>query len=342
MAGFISPALRLGGLLKCDFPLDLAEANESQSGKTYRQKVTCAIYGETPYVLNVNEERGVGTLDERISEALLSGRPFLLLENVRGDLKSQLLESALRGAGTVQARRAYGRCVQVQTGQLCWFLSSNRVRSTPDLANRSIITRICKQPTGFIFTDYPEGYLIDHVSAKADYYLSCVFAVVRYWYRLGKPRTKETRHDFREWCQTLDWIVQVVFYLPPLLDGHQCEQQRIANSGLSWLREVAVSVDKLRRLEEGLRANDIVEICEATDVQIPGCNEAAPPDQIPMVIGKILKPIFSSAVTVEVGGYSVRRETMDEYDPASRMSRPFHYYYFSREPGNALPPVDGQ
>ena len=330
VASFISPALRLGGLLKGDFPLDLAEANESQSGKTYRQKVACAIYGEVPFVVNMAEERGVGSLDEKISDALLSGSPFLMLENVRGDLKSQLLESAIRGVGIVQARRAYSRSVQVQTDKLCWFLSSNRVRSTPDLANRSIITRIRKQRPGFAFKDYPEGRLIDHVSAKADYYLSCIFAVVREWHRHGKLRTKDPRHDFREWCQTLDWIVQVVFFLPPLLDGHQCEQQRIANSGLSWLREVAVSVDKLERLEEGLRANDIIDVCEATDLQIPGCNEAMPPDRIPMVIGKILKPIFSSAAEIEVGGFRIKRETRDEVDSINRTNRPVHYHCFSR------------
>jgi hypothetical protein len=337
IASFISPALRLGRLLKCDFPLDLAEANESQSGKTYRQKLACAIYGEVPFVINMNEQHGVGSLDEKISDALLSGCPFLMLENVRGVLKSQLLESAIRGVGTVQARRAYSRSIQVQTDQLCWFLSSNRITSTPDLANRSIITRIRKQQTGFIFKDYPQGTLIDHVSAKADYYLSCIFAVLRDWYRYGTPRSEDMRHDFREWCQALDWIVQMEFFLPPLLDGHQCEQQRIADLGLSWLREVAASVDKLERLGEGLRATDIIEVCEATDVQIPGCNEATPSDQIPMVIGKILKRIFSTADTVEVGGYRIKRETRDEVD-ANRMNRSAHYHYFIRT-GEASPSI---
>jgi hypothetical protein len=330
IASFISPALRLGGLLKCDFPLDLAEANDSQSGKTYRQKVACAIYGESPYVVNMNEDHGVGSLDEKISDALLSGRPFLMLENVRGNLKSQLLESAIRGIGVVQARRAYSRSVQVPTDQVCWLLSSNRVASTPDLANRSIITRIRKQQSGFAFKTYAEGQLIDHVSANADYYLSCVLSIIREWHRHGKPRTSDTRHDFREWCQTLDWIIQAVFFLPPLLDGHLGEQQRIANSALNWLREIALNADKLKRLEEGLRANDIIEICEAADVQTPGCNEATPPDRILMVVGKILKRIFSNAATVEVSGYRIRRETKDEYDLTNRMNRPVHYYFFVR------------
>jgi hypothetical protein len=35
LAGLCSPSLRLGELLRCDFLLDMAEAEESQSGKTY-------------------------------------------------------------------------------------------------------------------------------------------------------------------------------------------------------------------------------------------------------------------------------------------------------------------
>jgi hypothetical protein len=35
VAAILSPAFRLGGLLPFDFPLELAEAEESQSGKTY-------------------------------------------------------------------------------------------------------------------------------------------------------------------------------------------------------------------------------------------------------------------------------------------------------------------
>jgi tetratricopeptide (TPR) repeat protein len=44
----------------------------------------------------------------------------------------------------------------------------------------------------------------------------------------------------------------------------------------------------------------------SSDSASPGCDEATPSDRIPMVIGKILKRIFSSGVTVEVAGYSVR------------------------------------
>src|SRR5260370_22040499 len=65
VASFITPALRSGGLLgeEVDFPIDVAEADASQSGKTYRQKLVCAVYNAEPYTVT-RDEGGVGSLNE--------------------------------------------------------------------------------------------------------------------------------------------------------------------------------------------------------------------------------------------------------------------------------------
>ena len=115
IASFISPALRVGKFLDdADFPIDIAEANESQGGKTYRLKLVCAIYGETPYII-ANREGGVGSLDESISSALVAEVPFILFENFRGRMNSQLVETCLRGTGTAPARIPHKGEVQVST-----------------------------------------------------------------------------------------------------------------------------------------------------------------------------------------------------------------------------------
>jgi hypothetical protein len=330
LAGFLSPALRLGGLLVGDFPLDLSEANESQSGKTYRQKVNCALYGEEPFVLNKNEDAGVGSLDERVSDALISGKPFLMLENVRGPIRSQLLESALRGAGSVQARRAYSRSVQVKPDRICWALSSNKAETTGDLANRSIITRIVRQPAGYQFKIFPEGDLLQHVRANSDYCLSCVLSVVREWYSKGKSRTTDTRHDFREWCQSLDWIVQNIFHCAPLLDGHRNEQLRTSNPDLNWLREVGLCAEKDKRDSEGLKAAEIVSLCEAHGVDIPRCHASADDTKRRMTVGIILKRLFAEDNEIEVGGYLIRRESRDEWNLERREKMIANYHFFER------------
>jgi len=236
IASFITPALRFGGLLKADVPLDIAEADQSQSGKTYRQKIACALYGEKPFVITLKEkDSGVGSLEEAISEGILSGRSFLIVENARGKIACQLLESAIRGAGHVNVRCPYARGVQAETDGICWMLSSNAAQTTLDLANRSVITRVRKRPREKVFKTYPEGDVLAHVQANTDYYLCCIYTVLCEWYQRGKLRTKEFRHDFLEWCQTLDWIVQNVFDCAPLLDGNREEQDRISSPELGWL-----------------------------------------------------------------------------------------------------------
>ncbi|HLP78242.1 MAG TPA: hypothetical protein VK327_15155, partial [Candidatus Paceibacterota bacterium] len=63
LASLISPALQMGGFLKGRVPADVAEADQSQSGKTYRQKVIAAVYNEKVSLVT-NRQGGVGSVDE--------------------------------------------------------------------------------------------------------------------------------------------------------------------------------------------------------------------------------------------------------------------------------------
>ena len=59
IASLLTPAFRIGGLLKGHVPIDLPEADQSQSGKTYRHKLIAAIYNETPKIISLRRG-GVG------------------------------------------------------------------------------------------------------------------------------------------------------------------------------------------------------------------------------------------------------------------------------------------
>jgi hypothetical protein len=171
---------------------------------------------------------------------------------------------------------------------------------------------------------------LGHVKGNIDFYLSCIYAVVKYWHDIGKPRTADTRHDFRGWCQTFDWIVQNVFNLPPLLDGHREEQNRLNNPALSWLREVALRVETDARLEEGLKPNEITEICENHGLAIPGAEHMTDSTQVNMQTGRVLKRIFAKQSEVLISGFKVTRSTFEEYDPGLRTKINKHYHLFER------------
>lgn len=333
VASIISPALKIGRWIDDDFPVDVAEADQSQAGKSYRHKLIAAVYGEVPYTIT-NQTGGVGSFDERIGGALIAGRPLITLENIRGRIDSQTLESAIRGQSRVTAR-SFRACVEVDTAPFLWQLSTNGAELTRDLANRAVITRIRKQPQGYQFRKWPEGEILHHVRANQPRYLAAVHAVVRAWAEAGCPRTDETRHDFRGWVQSLDWIVRNLLGLEPLMTEHREQQLRTANPRLQWLRDIlyAMLADGWDE-NTGITASDFAEASEEHGIDIPGrrlgSNEAAE-----VSVGRILGRVFKDAGedTVTVDGVQLQRQVVSERDPINRHERERKVYVLIRPAG---------
>jgi hypothetical protein len=340
IAVMLTPAMKMGGFIADDYPIHIAEAVESQSGKDYMHKLHSRIYNERPTAI-APCNGGVGSLDETISKALIHGRPFICLANFRGKLESAILEEAIRGQGRVECR-ALRTAATVDCTPFVWQLSTNAAEFTRDLANRAIITRIRKQPPDYLFKQYPEGALIAHIEANQPFYLGCVFAIVREWVACHKPRTNDTRHDFRVWTQVMDWIVQKAFRLPPLLDGHREEQARTANPALQWLREVAIAAVQQGRVGKQLIALDIADICEDAEIALPGRKEST--EEAKFKIGRTLGNLFKDADQIDearvrliVDGITITKTTGKDYDPVSRKDRERHHYVFEKDPAPVVP-----
>lgn len=319
-AAIITPALVMGGLLGGRAPVDLGEADASQSGKGFRNKLTAAIYGQT--VRTVTQKKGgVGSLEETFSTALIRGANFISLDNVRGQIDSPAIESFVT-EDSYLARVPHQAAIEVNPARVTVQLTSNRAEITPDLANRSSCVRILKQPDGYRFREYPEGDILDHVRAQQPRYLGAVFAVVRAWHEAGKPRTNETRHDFRPWARTLDWIVQNIFHAGPLLDGHRETQVRMATPALNWLRDVALAVRDAGQLDVWLRAAQLVEVLVASAVDLPGLAEGGDMEdeevrkKVLQAVGRRLAQCFRREHTVVIDGIEVERR--EQADPDHR------------------------
>jgi hypothetical protein len=308
-ASLISPALKMGGWINDDFPLDFAEADQSQSGKTFRQKLVCRIYNEIPTSITI-AKGGVGSIDESISAALVKGRPFITLGNIRGSVDSTILEEALRGSGRVTCR-TLRQSTEVDCRPFLWQLSTNGAELTRDLANRAIVTRIRKQPASYEWKQYPEGNLESHIIANQSFYLGCVFSIIEDWQSKGTPRSNESRHTFRDWCRTLDAIVKM-FALAPLLDGHREQQERTANPQLQWLREVILAAKKTQHGCE-LYTHDLVNIAEDHGIEFPGNPHSK--DEPTIRAGRILGKIFRDAEADEIAvdGFVFSRNEAPDY-----------------------------
>jgi hypothetical protein len=319
MASLISPAMKMGGWIDDDFPLDLAEADQSQSGKSFRFKMIHAIYREHPSAIT-QAAGGVGSLDERVSRALITGRPFISFDNFRGRMDSQIMETAIRGLGKVAARALRAEA-DIDVTPFLWQLSTNGAELTRDLANRAVITRIRKRADTHQFQTYPEGNIVSHIKAHQPRYLGAVHAVIREWASQGCPLTAERRHDFRRWCQSMDWIVQNIFGLPPLLDGHREEQMRTANPRLQWLRDIARAIINAGYDGEALTAADFGEASDDHDLPLPGSKASS--ESIDMRVGRLLGRLFKDheGDTISVDGLRITRVLAHDYDPIRKEHR---------------------
>lgn len=307
LASLISPALQMGGFLKGRVPADVAEADQSQSGKTYRQKIIAAVYNEKVSLVT-NRQGGVGSVDESLNQQLVAGRPFIQFDNFRGRFDSAHLEAFLTADGTFSCRVPHRGEVGVAPESFFIFMSSNGVNTTRDFANRSNIIRITKKPPGYQFQKYEEGDLLSHVRHWHGYYLGCVFAVIRAWHAQGRPRTTETRHDFRDWAQIVDWIGQNVFQTVPVMEGHRQAQERVSNPALVWLRSVVLAVHEAGELDCPLTATDLYGLCDSADITVPGLRPDADEDKGKKVIGTIMAKLFKEHNPLEVDGFTVTRE----------------------------------
>ena len=326
LASFISPALAIGGFLSGRIPADVAEADQSQAGKGYRQKVIAAIYGEVPAVV-AQRKNGVGGIEESFQQALISGRPFVQLDNLRGGFDSQFFE-AFFTADTIGARVPHKAEVQVDPRRFFIFATSNGVDTTQDFANRSCFVRIRKR-VGHCFRSYPEGELLYHVRTNRTFYLCCLFGIISEWLAFGRPRSSETRHDFREWAQTADWSVQNIFQASPLLDGHQAAQERVSNPSMNLLRAFCIAVEHAGRLGETFTASAFAELAEENAIVVRG-SDGDDHAKLNRQIGIQLRRVFKSAEIVMIDGYRVERTVKPEFRDDGRGERDVRYYTVDR------------
>lgn len=326
VASLLAPALKHAGLLNGSIPLNIAEADRSQAGKGLFPQIHGALYGEEAKVV-ARRKGGVGSFDESLASHFLTGGSLIHLDNVRGALKSEYLEAALTSRTHFPVRVPHLGQVDVDISNTVIWLSSNGFESTMDLGNRASIVRIRKRE-GFQYSNIPQ-----QVRDRRGYFLGCLFSIIEEYFRQGSQRTCEGRHSFHDWAQTLDWIVQNLFELPPLLDGHAEAQAVITNPALGFLRQLAIAVDLDERLGMPLTATDLVDVCVLHDVRISESKANSDLEDLSAArtIGKRLQPLFRGNHPVRAGRFEVMRSAVTNQGPVGNQFSQ-RLYTFSQLP----------
>ncbi len=314
IASILTPALKLGGFINGSVPCDVAEANESQSGKTFRHKIIAAIYNENLSIIT-NRKGGVGSVDESFNQSLVNGSPFLQLENFRGKVDSQHIEAFMTAEGRFDARIPHVGNVEIDPSKYFLFLTSNGVESTRDFANRSSICRIKKQPSDYKFKEYPEGDLLTHIKKNQPFYLGCVFAVIQEWHAKGKIKKQPPQHDFRDWASTLRAVTEDILGLAPLMDGHLLAQVRVSNPSLNFVRNLCLAMEQTGEWGHGLNASKLAEFAFDHEIEIPGGRpeDVGDVSKANKIIGIKMATLFKEGTRCEVESFFVTRTEQNTY-----------------------------
>lgn len=343
---FITPALVFSGLLGGRPPVDVAEADDSQAGKGYRQKMICALYGETPSLV-AQRKGGVGGLDESFQEALIRGRPFIVLDNLRGRLDSTYLEAFLTAPQTIGAR-GFGKAeVEVNVHRFITFASSNDLQLTVDMANRSSIVRIQKQAQGFLWKTYGphQKDVCAWVEDNQPFYLGCVYRIVQEWYMQGCQSMAHAGHDFRWWAGRGEWIIQKLFGEAPMLAGHKSLQTRAGDGRLGWLQRLAVQAEKSGILGQGMKMHELVGLCgeggfepyrKAGDTTRIFTDDAGELRYLSLIFAPLFK---RGSNIVHLDGFSVERHETPGVRDGNGAAYPIKTYVFTRDDGTNSSPV---
>lgn len=318
MAALLTPACLFGQAIKARSPLQVIEADQSQAGKGWLVKLIGTLYNQKIKTVT-QSKHGPGGLEESLNKRLIEGHSLISLDNIRGKIDSPAIESLLT-EDSYPARIPYMPPIDIETKRLMLLLTSNNAEMTVDLANRSCCIQIRKQPPNHKFKSFPEGDIIDHIQANHGKFFGAIRAVVSEWVTRGCQQTDENRHDFRKWARILDWIVQNIFELPPVMEKHRERQQRIVKKQLTWARSVGLLILKSDWANRWLRTSDILKLIEmsADDVEIPGLTDVesladgATYQKVLRTMGRELGTCFSGAFKEYSEGGQVDVITIDE------------------------------
>lgn len=340
LASIITPALIMGGIGRFRSPIDLIEADDSQAGKGFKAKISASYYNETPHVIN-QQRGGVGSMEESLNQALIEGRNFINLDNLK-PVKSGVFDSeklcSLMTEDAYFARMLHkGMFIDPRVHII--QVTTNGCSLSTDLMNRASPIAIRKR-YGHSFKKYPEGSILDHIRHNQSKFLGAVFSIIRAWVREGKPKTSTTTHEsgFTPWAQSLDWIVQNIMGQAPLLEGYEQVRDRITSPYLQNLREIALAVIKTRR-NQWLTASDILEEVGPTGIKLPGTEAGydygtmtdAKIENAKRQLGLSFKRAFDSHgdddILILDGIHIMRKEEAKTYDTG--ITKDIKYYNFS-------------
>lgn len=237
VAAILAPALRFGGLIQGDTPMVLVAADQQGAGKSLLCHLIATVYGVS-YEMVTQRQGGVGSFDESVDQALASGSPLVFLDNLKGCVDSPRLEAILTARRPIACRIPNVGSVTVDTSNVVVFGTTNDATISPDLASRSLVIELLKQPAGYPFSDYGTSGIVSHVQQIRHAYLSAIVTVIEEWGKQSFPIADGAKHRMDGWAKSVGGILNMLG-LPDFCTGNDASQLFRSEPLIDWLINLA-------------------------------------------------------------------------------------------------------
>ena len=177
-------------------PLHAITAPTSGSGKSFLVDIAAALLtGDRAPVLSAADK--VEETDKRLAGALLDGGPIVSIDNINGDLYSDLLCQAVERP-LVSIRALGGSALTKVESRATFFATGNNIRLVSDMGRRTLVCTLdpaLERPELRSFNGNPLAEVIGNRGA----YLAAALTVARAYVVAGRPDVLPPLGSFEAW-----------------------------------------------------------------------------------------------------------------------------------------------
>jgi len=200
----------------CRAPLHLVTAPVAGTGKSLLVDVAAGIATgrRAPVVAAPGTDQVSEELDKRLCSCLLEGRQLIVLDNLNGSIRSDLLSQILTQS-PIQVRKL-GSNFQPEVDSVATvFATGNNVTVSGDLLRRTIRIRLdarCERPELREFDFDPFGRVLEHRGQ----YVAAVLTLALAYARDGLPGRPTPLASFERWSDLVRGAIRWVTGVDPL------------------------------------------------------------------------------------------------------------------------------
>jgi hypothetical protein len=111
--------------------------------------------------------------------------------------------------------------------------------------------------------------------------------------------------------------------------GHRQAQERVSNPALTWLRKVAIVVEKDNRLGEEIMASDLAELCEGHAIEIPGLRDLSDETARNKRVGILMRKSFGDLLEISIDRFKIQKTEKQHYYESEQRYQNIKVYIFS-------------